>query len=41
MARPAREDLLLQIVDANEILAALKLHDSAKLEKRRGLLTFK
>ena len=41
MARPAREDILLQTIDADEILAALRLHDPAKFERHRHLLTFK
>ncbi len=41
MTRPAREDTLLQTIDADEILAALRLHDPAKFEKHRHLLTSK
>ena len=40
-ARPAREDILLQTIDADEIVAALRMHDPAKFERHRHLLTFK
>ena len=33
MERPAKEGILLETVEPEEILSALKLHDSAKLEK--------
>ncbi len=38
MTRTAREDLLLQIVDADEILAALRLAEPGKVQKHLGLL---
>ena len=40
MERPAKEGILLETVEPDEILAALKLHDPAKLEKHRHLLTY-
>ncbi len=41
MTRPAREDILPQTIDADEIVTALRLHGPAKFEKHRHLLTFK
>ena len=35
MERPAKEGILLETVEPEEILSALKLHDPAKLEKHR------
>lgn len=40
MTRVARENLLLQIVDTEAILAALRLHDPATVERNKGILTF-
>ena len=40
MERPAKEGILLETVEPEEILSALKLHDPAKLEKHRHLLTY-
>ncbi len=40
MTRLARENLLLQIVDTEVILAALRLHDPATVERNKGILTF-
>jgi hypothetical protein len=38
MTRPAREDILLQLIDGEELLAALRLHDAARVEKNLHLL---
>jgi hypothetical protein len=40
MERPTKEGILLEAVDAEEILAALKLHDPAKLDKHQHLLAY-
>ena len=40
MERPTKEGILLETVDAQEILAALKLHDPAKLDKHQHLLAY-
>lgn len=40
MERPAKEGILLEVAEPDEIFAALKLHDPVKLEKHRHLLTY-